>query len=124
MDNLPKYPGTDDSNRPFMETQETKPEQSIDLTSLDTVWVRFNHQTDNEATRVYVPHNGLVDDLRTAILNKFPEVLRGPTDIQSLKLGEMLLNNNRQLLRGINFSVPLVIIRQEGINTRAIQQKH
>jgi len=37
-----------------------------------------------------------------------------------LKLGEEVLNNNRQLLRGINFSVPLVIMIRQEITTREI----
>lgn len=66
-------------------------------------WVRFEAQTEDEAVRVSVPCNGLVDDLRTAIIAKFPELLQGPTDIATLHL------DNQVLLVALSFLVYLFI---------------
>jgi len=98
-----------------------------------TVWVRFDYQKDSQAVKIFVKNDseatrilkkdGIVDDLRTAtistlraaIIAKFPEVLRGPTDIESMKLGEQLLDDNRKLLKNFDFSkVVLVIYPQKG----------
>lgn len=57
----------------------------------DAKWVRFVDQSEDQATRVHVPREGIVDDLRAAIATAFKDSstrpVRSVADID-LKIGD------------------------------------
>lgn len=88
--------------------------------SLDslTFWVRFTNQTEDQATRVYVPRQGIVDDLRAEIAKAFG-LLRPSFD---MKIGDTVrfssaltyiqeLTNNRQSLATLPQGTVVVTVR-------------
>jgi len=60
-------------------------------------WVRFADQTDDQAIRVNVSRQGIVDDLRAEIAKAFPVRVLDRSLID-LKIGQTELTNNRQRL--------------------------